>query len=274
MRYPAVAGAFYTSSAPALRAEVERYLGEAAGEVRAKERVAIVCPHAGYVYSGKCAAYAYAACSNWAKKLLTAVIIGPNHTGIGLPVSVSFEDWKTPLGEIRCDIELAEAIVKAGKTARQDAVAHLSEHSSEVQVPFVQVACPSAKMVGICMGYQDIGTAKDLGRAVFEAVKKTKRDAIVIASSDFTHYESAESAKKKDMPAIELLLDMDEEGFEKMADEKSLSICGHGPIAAAMHYAKLAGAKKCELLKYTNSGETSGDYGSVVAYAALAISKN
>ena len=113
-----------------------------------------------------------------------------------------------------------------------------------------------------------------MGKAVFEAIKKTKRNAIVVASSDFTHYEPADIAKKKDMPAIERLLALDEVGFESMVDEKDLSICGHGPIAAAIHYAKLAGAKKCELLKYTNSGETTGDYASVVAYAALAIGKS
>jgi AmmeMemoRadiSam system protein B len=273
MRHPAVAGSFYTSSASQLHEEVNGHLAEAAGKVKESERLAIICPHAGYTYSGKCAAYAYASASNWAAKDLTAIIIGPNHTGMGTPISVSYEDWKTPLGEIKCDVELAEAIMKAGKIAKRDEMAHLNEHSSEMQVPFVQTVCPTAKIVCICMGWQDIGAAKDLGRAVFETVKKTKRNTIVIASSDFTHYESAESAKKKDMPAIGRLLALDEEGFEEMVDDKDLSICGHGPIAAAVHYAKLAGAKKCELLKYTNSGEASGDFGSVVAYAALAISR-
>lgn len=273
MRPPAVAGAFYTSSAFALRDEVKRYLAEAAAAVRAKEQVAIICPHAGYMYSGKCAAYSYAACSNWKAKELTAIIIGPNHTGLGLPISVSFDDWKTPLGEIKCDVDLADEIVKAGKIAKRDEIAHMGEHSSEVQVPFVQVACPTAKIVCICMGVQDINSAKDLGKAIFEAVKKTGKKAIVVASSDFTHYESADSAKKKDMPAIEKLLALEEVGFEDLVDDGDLSICGHGPIAAAMHYAKLAGAKKCELLKYTNSSEASGDYGSVVAYASLAIGR-
>ncbi|MEM2138084.1 MAG: AmmeMemoRadiSam system protein B [Candidatus Anstonellaceae archaeon] len=273
MRYPAVAGSFYTPSAPALRDEMGRYLREASAAAKPKERLAVICPHAGYMYSGKCAAYSYASASNWKEKDLTAIIIGPNHTGMGTPISVSYEDWKTPLGEMKCDMEMAEAIVKAGKIAKRDEIAHLKEHSSEVQLPFVQTVCPSAKIVCICMGWQDVPSAKDLGKAVHDAVWKTKRNAIVIASSDFTHYESAESAKRKDMPAIERLLALDEEGFEELVEERDLSICGHGPIAAAMHYAKLAGAKKCELLKYTNSGETSGDYGSVVAYASLAISK-
>lgn len=273
MRYPAVAGSFYTSAPSSLRGEVKGFLEDAAKKVDAKERLAIVCPHAGYVYSGACAAYSYAACSNWERKDLTAVIIGPNHTGEGTPISVSFDDWKTPLGEIKCDAALAEAVVKNGKIARRDELAHAGEHSSEVQVPFLQMCAPGARMVGICMGVQDIASAQDLGKAVFEAVKKTARDVIVIASSDFTHYEDAEVAKKKDDEAIKKLLKLDEEGFEGLCDEKNLSICGHGPIAAAMHYAKLSGAKKCELLKYTNSGEETGDESSVVAYASLVIGK-
>ena len=273
MRYPAVSGAFYPSSPSQLRGQVEGYLSAAAKAVKQKERLAIACPHAGYVYSGACAAYSYASCSNWKAKEITAIIIGPNHTGAGTPVSVSFDDWQTPLGGIKCDADLAAAIIDSGKIAQRDESAHFSEHSSEVQVPFLQVCAPHARMVAICMGWQDYDSAAGLGKAIFDAVKITKHNAIVIASSDFTHYEPAESAKKKDMAAIEKLLALDGKGFEELVDSRSLSVCGHGPIAAAMHYAKLAGAKKCELLRYTNSGETTGDGGSVVAYASLAISR-
>lgn len=274
MRHPAVSGSFYTSSVMALRAEVREYLASARKEVAQKERLAIICPHAGYLYSGRCAAYSFASCSNWKSKGITAIIIGPNHTGLGTPISVSFDDWKTPIGEVKADVELADAIVKAGKIARRDELAHLREHSVEVQLPFLQEACPNAAFVGICMGVQELPAARDLGKAIFDAVQKLKRNAIVIASSDFTHYESADSAKKKDMPAIERLAGLDEAGFERVVREGDLSICGHGPISAAMYYARLAGAKNCELLKYTNSGEATGDKSSVVAYASLAISKN
>ena len=123
------------------------------------------------------------------------------------------------------------------------------------------------------MGYQEMEYAAELGKAIFDAVRKTGRDAIVVASSDFTHYESEKSAMEKDKPAIARLVAMDEKGFEDMVDDRNLSICGHGPIAAAMSYSKLAGAKKCELLKYTNSGDATGDHESVVSYASLAISK-
>lgn len=273
MRYPAVSGAFYASDAKGLRREVAQCLSDAALQVEKKERLAIVCPHAGYVYSGKTAAFSFAACSNWGKKGITAVIIGPNHTGMGTPISVSFEDWETPLGMVECDSELADGIVKRSKIAKKDEIAHINEHSVEVQLPFLQVVCPSARFVAVCMGVQDKAAAEDLGRAIFEAANALGRDAVVVASSDFTHYESAEDAKKKDGAAIDFLRRMDWESFEKKMDSEDLSICGHGPIAAAMHYAKLSGAKSCELLKYTNSGEASGDFEQVVAYAALAISR-
>ncbi len=273
MRYPAVSGSFYTSSVMALRTEVRGYLAAAKEQVEARERLAVVCPHAGYLYSGKCAAFSFASSSNWGNRGISAIIIGPNHTGLGTPISVSFDSWKTPIGEIKADAELAEAIVKAGKIARRDELGHLREHSVEVQLPFLQESCPSAQFVGICMGLQDLPAARDLGKAIFDAVAKLKRNAIVIASSDFTHYEPAESAKKKDMPAIERLLALDEAGFDRMVREKDLSICGHGPIAAAIYYSRLSGAKNCELLKYTNSGEATGDYSNVVAYASLAINR-
>ena len=272
MRIPAVSGSFYTSSASQLRAEVKGYLDSAARKVVAKERLAIICPHAGYMYSGATAAYSFTSCSNWRSRELTAIVIGPNHTGIGTPLSVSREDWKTPLGEMKCDTEFADAIVSTGKIARMDETAHAREHSCEVQLPFLQMVAPQARIVCICMAWQDEKSAEDLAKAIFAAAKKTKRNAIVIASSDFTHFESAESARKKDEGAISLLEKMDSTGFESLVDARDLSICGHGPIAAALIYSALAGAKKCELLHYTHSSEVTGDEGEGVAYAALAIS--
>ncbi|MFA6328193.1 MAG: AmmeMemoRadiSam system protein B [Candidatus Micrarchaeia archaeon] len=272
MRLPSVSGAFYTSSAPQLRAEIKGYLDAAARAVKAHERIAIVCPHAGYMYSGSTAAYSFASCSNWKARGLTAIIIGPNHTGDGTPISISREDWKTPLGELRCDTELVDAIVAESKIARRDETAHAREHSCEVQLPFLQLVAPQARTVCICMAWQDEKSAQDLAKAIFAATRRLKRNAMVIASSDFTHFESAQSAKEKDVPAISLLEKMDAVGFESLVDARDLSICGHGPIACALMYSRLAGAKKCELLKYTHSSEVTGEEGEGVAYASLAIS--
>jgi AmmeMemoRadiSam system protein B len=191
---------------------------------------------------------------------------------MGTPISVSREDWKTPLGELRCDTELADAIVASGKIARRDETAHQQEHSCEVQLPFLQLVAPHARIVCICMGYQDEAAAQDLGKAIFTAARKLKRNIIFIASSDFTHYESAQAAKAKDTPALALLEKMDARGFESLVGARDLSICGHGPIAAALFYGYFAGAKKCELLRYTHSSEVTGEGGEGVAYASLSIS--
>ena len=273
VRIPAVAGSVYTSSASILRAEVKGYLDSAARAVKGKERVAIVCPHAGFMYSGSTAAYSFASCSNWKSRALTAIIIGPNHTGVGTPISISQQDWKTPLGELRTDTELAGAIVAESKIARVDEDAHRQEHSCEVQLPFLQLTAPHARIVCICMAWQDEKSAEDLAKAIFEAAKRTKRNVIVIASSDFTHYESAQSAKEKDVPALSLLEKMDAVGFETLVDARDLSICGHGPIATALIYARIAGAKKCELLRYIHSSQVTGEQGEGVAYAALTLGK-
>jgi hypothetical protein len=269
MRYPAVSGLFYPSSSKDLKLQVENFLQKA--KVEKKERIGIICPHAGYIYSGSCAAYSFASCSNF-KKELTAIIVGPNHTGMGLPIAVSYEDWQTPIGLVKCDLELAKEIVSCSSIAKHDEVAHLQEHSCEVQIPFLQLSASSFKFVSICMGWQDKESAKELANAIYSAAKNTKRNILLVASSDFTHYEPAEVAQKKDMEAIQKILSFDAEGFEDLVEKKDLSICGHGPIATAIFYSKFLNAKKAELLKYTNSGETSGDFESVVAYASIAIS--
>lgn len=271
MRFPVFAGSFYPSSPQRLRADIENMLKSAASVAQRKKRLAVVSPHAGYMYSGQTAAFSFSACSNWDLDGLTAVIIGPNHTGIGTPVSVSFEDWQTPLGVAKCDVELANRLVEESKIAKKDETAHFREHSCEVQIPFLQAVAPHAKILPICMAWQDLKTAQDLAKAIHSAAKKLSREILVIASSDFTHYEPLKYAKLKDMSAISLLQKMDAEGFQSFVDSHNLSICGHGPIAAALLYGISAGAKKCELLKYSHSSEITGEGEEGVSYASLAI---
>ncbi|MEM2963542.1 MAG: AmmeMemoRadiSam system protein B, partial [Candidatus Anstonellales archaeon] len=156
-------------------------------------------------------------------------------------------------------------------TASLDEIAHLTEHSIEVQLPFLQKLNPKAKIVCISMMAQNLEASLDIGKAIFEATKN--RNVIVIASSDFTHYKSAEQASVLDASALEKIQTLEVEGFQREVESKNLSICGYGPISAAMHYSKLKGAKMAELLRYSNSGEVTGDYSNVVAYASLAIRK-
>lgn len=239
-------------------------------EVNTKRKaVAVVAPHAGYIYSGKTAAYSYSSLKNFEG---TVVLVGPNHTGYGSIVAVSTEDWETPLGVVKTDVELAEKIISNSKFAKENEAAHAQEHSIEVQLPFLQHVSKSFKIVAIAMLDQSIGKAIDLANAIIKSENETGRKVAVVASSDFNHYESATTAKKKDDEVIKEILKLDIEGFYKKIDETEDSICGYGPIACAMAFSKEKNAKPL-LLKYSNSGEATGDFESVVAYASIGFFK-
>jgi len=268
VRNPAVAGQFYAHEKGLLEREIRGYV-EKAGQKELADLKAIVAPHAGYMYSGQTAAYSYSAIPRSFKG--TFVIAGPNHTGMGEALSISTDDWRTPMGTAECDKELASAIASESSAIVKSEVAHTSEHSLEVQLPFLQFLFPQVSFVAICMGDQRTPAAFEVARAVRGAAGKLKREIIFIASSDFTHQEPAESAKKKDGEALELIKELDAEKFQKLVLSKNLSICGHGPIAAAIAYSKAMGAKEGRLLNYSNSGVASGDYRSVVAYAGIAF---
>ncbi|MFH1095136.1 MAG: AmmeMemoRadiSam system protein B [Candidatus Micrarchaeota archaeon] len=277
MRYPAVSGSFYPSSPTSLKRNVDALLASARKQTKPIPGAkAIVCPHAGYAYSGLTAACSFAAIEPSLKKpSTTVVLIGPNHTGLGELISVSFDTWSTPIGKSETDLPLAGAIVKSSPLISKNELAHFKEHSIEVQLPFLQTLAPKAKIVAICMMAQDINSSRMLGQAIYDATSRKEfsgRNFLVLASSDFTHYESAQSAQEKDMPAIRSILALDDQNFQSQVEARGLSICGHGPIAAVLHYARLAGAKGARLLRYTNSGnETDGDESSVVAYASIVI---
>ncbi len=272
-RKPAVAGAFYPKSAQRLRSDIGSMLDGAHGGVGAVDGVlSFVAPHAGYMYSGAVAAYAYRALETaWAAKIFeTVVVIGPNHTGEGDPLAVSMEDWETPLGIVKNDTELAGEIVDGGNGAiTVDEAAHTGEHSVEVQLPFLQMVAGKARCAFICMGDQSPAAAEALADAILWAEERMGRRVTVLASSDFNHYEDARTAKAKDTPLIDALCRLDVAGFYNALARTDDSACGFGPMAAAAMFARSKGAKAGRLLKYTNSGETTGDYSSVVAYASL-----
>lgn len=273
MRYPAVAGQFYTDSPNGLTRQVDSFLAEARKEVKESTWIAIA-PHAGYVYSGKTAALTFAALEKSLKKKNTTVIIlGPNHTGLGDPVSVSFDDWKTPIGISKTDLRLAGAIIQNCVMITKNELAHFREHSIEVMLPFLQRINPSAKIVAICLGMQEEKVSAQVGRAIFEACEKKEfedRNIVVLASSDFTHYESGDRAKMMDKMPLEFIKQLDSAQFEREIVDNDVSICGHGPIVVAIEFAKLAGKGRGKVLRYTNSGlESGGDESQVVAYASI-----
>lgn len=270
-RKPAVAGAFYPADPIKLKQMVERLIAQADTGKSADQAVSYVAPHAGYIYSGSVAACTYSALKQRGDlaSVDTFVIIGPNHTGYGYPISISRVNWSTPIGTATSDIELVDAVVECSGEITVDETAHMAEHSIEVQLPFLQSIVEKPRCLFICMGDQAYRSATMLESAISSAADKLKRGIVVIASSDFNHYESAEIAKGKDMPAIKALERLQPKEFHDLIEKNDDSACGYGPITVAALYAKRHGAKEGRLLKYANSGDVTKDYGSVVAYLSM-----
>ncbi len=289
IRNPAVAGQFYPGAEKNLRQQIEECFNEKRGSGSIpvlKEGKALlkgfVVPHAGYVYSGAIASHAYArlAETGFADSF---VILGPNHTGMGSGVSIMMEgSWKTPFGTIPLDFSLARMIAKG--IVDQDSTAHMYEHSIEVQLPFLQYISKDRKFefVPLCMMMQDFTTATEVGDLVADAIQKSSKNVVIIASSDFSHvgfnYQSMPPsgvrvdhyAEKQDAMAIKKILALDPEGLIHTVEEHSITMCGYGPVAAMLTAAKKLGASKAELLKYGTSYAVHPD-SSCVGYGAIVI---
>ncbi len=279
-RFPAVAGMFYEAEPEALRRQIEWSFKHPVGPGRLPQTRSepmqgfsgYMVPHAGYIYSGPVAAHSYYRLASQGKPE-TIVIAGPNHTGLGSMVSVMARGiWVTPLGEVEIDGELAEAIVKHSRYADVDEKAHLHEHSIEVQIPFLQyIYGDGFNIVPIVMYAQILDTARDLAEAVLKASEETGRRIAFIASSDLSHYLPYEEAYRRDRYALEAIERLDAEGLFKAIEEHDISMCGPGPVATLITLARMQGASKARILKYATSGDTSGDRGMVVGYAAAEI---
>ena len=276
VRRPAVAGSFYPDDPAELRAAIEgSYLSRLGPGLLppAKEQrkgvQACVCPHAGYEYSGPVAAWSYLWLSALRKPELV-VIVAPNHYGIGSGVSTFREgEWATPLGRVAVDSEAADQIVKLTGLVDFDPEAHRKEHSLEVQLPFLQQIYGTFKLLPISLSFQDVETARELGRGLSKMLKG--RDVILIASSDLTHYEPAEVAREKDMALLKTVQALDIEAFFDVLEQKRVTACGYGAIATVMEASRLLGFRRGELLKYANSGDTTGDYAAVVGYPSVSF---
>jgi hypothetical protein len=265
IRNPIVAGQFYPGSPVGLKRMIEGMVEPKAEKV---EVIGLVSPHAGYVYSG----FVAGAVMSRIKFKDTFVILGPNHTGRGKSFSImSKGGWRTPLGDVEIDSELGRRILAASSYLEEDSAAHQYEHSLEVQVPFLQFFKPEVKIVPIVLAHGDGAVYKKIGREMIGAIKESKRGVVILASSDMTHYEPHESAKRKDSKAIEAILALDEDELLKRVDELDISMCGYAPVVSLISAAKGLGAKEAELVKYQTSGDTSGDYSAVVGYAGIII---
>lgn len=268
IRRPVVAGQFYPGTEKSLLREVEDLIDKAA---KKEPALGVVSPHAGYMFSGPVAGQVLSSIA----PRKTYLIMGPNHTGMGEDFSLSAaEAWKTPLGEVKVNAELARKILEISKNIVPDNAAHMAEHSIEVQLPFLQALNKEFSFIPIVIGHAAAATYKAVGKELARAIKECKleKDITIIASSDMTHYEPHETAKKKDAKAIEAILALDEEALLRNVERLSISMCGYAPAYIMLVAAKELGARTARLVKYQTSGETSGDYSAVVGYAGIVIS--
>jgi len=259
MRTCAVAGMFYPRDPSHLEQLLEKFfsVGQKAGN-----SLGIVSPHAGYIYSGETAAQAFSTISRDFSG--TFVVIGPSHRGY--INCVSKVPWETPLGVIDTDAELLELL-----EIETDELSHKDEHSLEVQMPFIKYRFPRARIVPVMMGQQDYASAMRLAEKIWIAIKRANRDVRIVASSDFSHYVPEEKAKKDDLYAIEPLISLDIPEFYRRIGEREVSACGYGPIAAMVTVCGKLGAKTARLIRYTTSGEVTGNRREVVGYAAISV---
>ena len=280
VRRPTQAGSFYAGDAETLKAQIEDCFLHSFGPGKKpkvnldkpRKIVGLVCPHAGFMYSGPVAANAYYELALDGKPE-TVVILGPNHTGYGGALSLMDEGlWRTPLGDVEIDSLVAHEICRETKLVDVDESAHLFEHSIEVQLPWLQYLYGNEfKFVPVCFQLQDFESAHEVGNALVEVL--SQRNALVIASSDFTHYEPQANAESKDLAALEAVKALEARRFISIIEEEHITACGYGPIAATITAAKGLLATKANLLRYQTSGDITGDKTQVVGYAAVSFTK-
>ncbi|MDL1955764.1 MAG: AmmeMemoRadiSam system protein B [Candidatus Desulfofervidus auxilii] len=265
IRKPIVAGQFYPYEPDVLRDYMEEYIPKG---LKKTEVIGIMVPHAGYVFCGKVAGEVYG-------RIIipdTAIIIGPNHTGMGDAFAVMNKgSWLTPFGEVPINEELANLILKEERLFTIDEYAHRFEHSIEVQLPFLQYLKKDFSFVPIVLAHTLYSKCELLGNGLARAIKSYGKPVLIIASSDMTHYESHEIAKKKDKLAIDKILSLNPNDLYDIVIAEHITMCGVIPTTVMLITAIALGAKKAELINYATSGDITGDLNQVVGYAGIIV---
>lgn len=273
VRTPAVSGTFYPDDEKELRSLIDDCFMHPIGPGKMpptdsdQKIYGVICPHAGFVYSGPVACHSFYSISSSASKL--AIITGPNHYGIGQSIASMIDvSWKTPLGLVEVDSESTLELRDGLDILELDSFSHSKEHSIEVQVPMLQETFShEMKILPVSLINQEQKTATKVGSAIAKIAQK--KDALLIGSSDFTHYEENEFAHRQDLALIDPILKLDVDEFYKILYERHVTACGFGAIASTMIACKELGATEGKLLKYATSGDVSGDKSSVVGYASI-----
>lgn len=264
MRNPAVSGFFYPNSEEEIRSLFSSFLKDI-GTVEPTGRIiGVIVPHAGYVYSGKTAMAAYAHLKNETRKKF--VIIGPNHSGYPRNASIYMDDyWVTPMGKARVMNEAGEKLLMTSPVVIKDNHSHIQEHSIEVQIPFLQYFFGSDfSFLPIILGSQ----TRDVSKLLSDSLVEMMDDTLLIASSDLTHYEPQENVVSKDKELIKEIESLDIDSFYSTLLSRNISACGYGAIATLMDVTKRKGGI-IKLIDHSTSGDSSGDYKSVVGYTSM-----
>jgi MEMO1 family protein len=275
IRHPAVAGRFYPADPRDLEARVRQFVAEApsnqqeksdGGKSCARNALACLVPHAGYVFSGGVAGAVYARL-NFPRRI---IILGPRHRPRGADFAINTGGaWETPLGRVEIDSELANLLVVVCPLLVNDEVAHRIEHSIEVQLPFLQVLAADFRFVPIAIGTLDFEMLTLLGHALAHVITGMGEPVLLIASSDMNHYEPDEITRAKDHLAIEQMLTLSAGGLYDTVRREKISMCGCGPAVAIITAALDLGATDAELVRYTTSSDVLGDREDVVGYAGM-----
>lgn len=270
VRLPAVAGRFYPARPEVLSRDLDNYLaGEKPGTEKIENAFGCVVPHAGYMYSGVVAGAVY----NKLPARSSYIILCPNHFGRGAPLAImSSGSWRTPLGEVPVDADLAGRIKSVSHLLMEDAAAHEEEHSLEVQLPFLQRQVKQFSFVPIAIGVSGYAPLEALGRAIAKVIADLPSRPLVVASSDMNHYEPDSITRQKDRKAIERMLELDPQGLYEVLRKEDISMCGYGPAIAMLTAARELGVQHAELVKYATSADAGGDRSAVVGYAGIIVS--
>jgi MEMO1 family protein len=269
LRHPAVAGRFYPCDPEDLRAEAHGYLSQDNFMKQTPVRaLGCIAPHAGYRYSGHVAGAVFAR----VEVPKRCIVLCPNHTGVGRALAMMSEGaWRTPLGDVPIDAELAGALKQRFPALQEDATAHRAEHAAEVELPFLLLRQPELRFVPVALGTGQFEVLEQLGKALADVVAAQSDPILIVASSDMNHYESDAVTRAKDQRAIERILTLDPRGLFDVVTQQDISMCGFGPAVVMLTGARQLGAKSAELAKYATSGDVSGDRDMVVGYAGVAV---
>lgn len=277
-----VAGSFYEENRESLEQQIKncflhpigpQELPVTADKNKERKIMGVISPHAGFMFSGPVAAHSYFQLS-LEKTPKTIIILGPNHRGSREEISLmSKGQWETPLGVLEIDDLTASELIAQdeNKFIKDDLQAHLLEHSIEVQLPFLQFIYPANeyKILPVGITNQQLSVMKYMAEIIYQTIKDNSREFLLIASSDFNHYEDQEITRRKDAEAIKQIINLNSSQLYKVIQDNDASVCGPGPISVVIEVCKRLGIKEGKLLKYATSGDVSGIYDQVVGYASI-----